>query len=248
MALIRRIRKAASKAWAASRPLRTVVAVSGGTAGSMLVGAATWVGARLHRLSELDADAPEYAADTPEFHVDPPEFSFAPWMWIPFGLIAFWLLALIVVRWPMRPPDTEDRDPRREFTKSDRKWIKACTGDRCEHRALGLFRCRRRGRRVVFGHEFLHDMELDHHYPHSKGGPTNRHNLVYLCAEHNGAKSDRVPGMVETWLLYRARLRYFPAKWRGYARIRLEDAYKHSTADANGDRRKTSRMSAGGDD
>ena len=146
MALIRRIRKAASKAWAASRPLRTVVAVSGGTAGSMLVGAATWVGARLHRLSELDADAPEYAADAPEFHVDPPEFSFAPWMWIPFGLIAFWLLALIVVRWPMRPPDTEDRDPRREFTKSDREWIKACTGDRCEHRALGLFRCRRRGR------------------------------------------------------------------------------------------------------
>ncbi|UDG85716.1 HNH endonuclease [Bifidobacterium pseudocatenulatum] len=248
MALIRRIRKAVSKAWAASRPLRTVVAVSGGTAGSMLVGAATWAGARLRHLSELDADAPEYAADTPEFHVDPPEFSFAPWMWIPFGLIAFWLLALIVVRWPMRPPDTEDRDPRREFTKSDREWIKACTGDRCEHRALGLFRCRRRGRRVVFGHEFLHDMELDHHYPHSKGGPTDRHNLVYLCAEHNGAKSDRVPGVVETWLLYRARLRYFPARWRGYARIRLEDAYEHSTADANGDRRKTSRMSAGGDD
>ena len=66
-------------------------------------------GARLRRLSELNADAPEYAADTPEIHIDPPRFSFAPWMWIPLGLIACWLLALIVVRWPMRPPETEIR-------------------------------------------------------------------------------------------------------------------------------------------
>ena len=91
------------------------------------------------------------------------------------------------------------------FDDADRAWLEKAVGSRCEHRMLGLFRCPRRGE------------QMDHHYPWSKGGATDRHNLVYLCARHNRRKSDHTPTLWGTWLLYRARLKYLPPALRGYA-------------------------------
>ena len=90
-------------------------------------------------------------------------------------------------------------------------------GGRCEHRRLfGLLRCR-----GPIEH-------MDHHYPWSRGGATDRHNLVGLCARHNLRKSDGIPTLLRTWLLYRSRLKYFPARLRGYA---WPDGRAHSMRD-----------------
>lgn len=194
--------------------------------------------------NRLLVDSPEYADDTPL------KTPFGTWdgglpdiggwtrtlsgrlsglpSWIPLTILAI-LIMWALFRLPMPNPHndwpTEDgRDPRRDFTESDRWWIMECAGYRCEHRSLlGLFRCRRRAPRDAVGKGMLRQLggetgQLDHHYPHAKGGATTRRNLVYLCARHNRMKSDRTPTLWDTWMLERARLKYFPRKWRAYAR------------------------------
>lgn len=126
------------------------------------------------------------------------------------------LLALANLRMP-KPDNPFDRDPVRLFSDADRTWIRMAAGGRCEHRRLfGLLRCR-----GPIEH-------MDHHYPWSRGGATDRHNLVGLCARHNLRKSDGIPTLLRTWLLYRSRLKYFPARLRGYA---WPDGRAHSMRD-----------------
>lgn len=162
----------------------------------------------------LSMDSPEYAADTT---VDPwglarlktlipaiPIGRIPPAIPVILGLL---LLAWLMTRIPEPKPDNPwDTDPRRFFSDADRTWIRSLTGDRCEHRSLfGLWRCRRKGE------------QMDHWYPHSKGGATERRNLDWMCTRHNSRKSDRTPTLLDTLILYLARLRYLPARWRGYA-------------------------------
>ncbi|MBT1161776.1 HNH endonuclease [Bifidobacterium sp. SO1] len=196
-----------------------VLAGIAGVTGAALMGYANRIRAGLYR------DAPEYAADT---RIDPLHMTsilsgINPAAWwgsiigdgrlplvigIPLLLILLRLLTLIPLG---RPDNPYDRDPRRLFSDADETWIRDCARGRCEHRSLlGLWRCR-----ASYAHG--DEMHHDHHYPWSKGGATGRHNLVLLCKKHNLKKSDRLPRFCETWLLYRARLRYFPARWRAYA-------------------------------
>lgn len=167
---------------------------------------ASMLAARYRSLRDmLLTDQPEYAGDlswrdtlpswASDLHVSP------WWLLPPLIMVVMWLAVTIPVP---RPDNPWDKDPRREFSTADRAWIRDCAGGRCEHRTLGLIRCRR---------PFEH---ADHHYPHAKGGATTRRNLVALCAKHNLKKSDRPPTLLATWLLYRARLHYFPARWRAW--------------------------------
>lgn len=200
------------------RTLRIIAYTLGALAGTIGAAAAGVWGMTWRARRELMADAPEYAADA---HLDPTGLAeplrrawetmraWRPptppaWWWIPIILLA----ALgVAARIPLARPDNPwEKDPMRAFPPADRRWIASITGDRCEHRSLfGLLRCRAKGE------------QADHHYPHSHGGATDRHNLVWLCARHNRRKSDRLPTLLDTWLLYRARLRYLPARYRAYA-------------------------------
>ena len=117
-----------------------------------------------------------------------------------YGLLAAVWLGFHMPVWNPRNGPSGWRDPRRLFTASDRAWIERAAGGRCEHRILfGLLRCPARS-----------NLQLDHWYPHARGGATSRGNLVLLCARHNRAKSARVPTLWETFLLRRARRRYMP--------------------------------------
>lgn len=92
------------------------------------------------------------------------------------------------------------RDPRRLFTSADRRWIYSNMrgGARCEHRMFfGLFRCKSRRK-----------LQLDHWWPHARGGATSRDNLALLCAKHNGAKSHKTPHLLQTEALNFARRGY----------------------------------------
>lgn len=207
-----------------------------GTLGITLLGYVNRLRAGLYR------DAPEYAADT---RIDP--LNLRSWLgswWHPgewwrmlsstglliplICLLSLLLILRVLTLIPLgRPDNPYDRDPLRRFTGADEQWIRECAGERCEHRGLlGLWRCH-----ASYGHGDR--MHHDHHYPWSKGGATGRRNLVLLCEKHNLGKSDRLPRLWETWLLYRARLRYFPPRWRAYAWPdgRMIDGQAHSDAE-----------------
>ena len=181
---------------------------------------AAWTANRWRLMGPILEGSPEYASDSSmskpvlDVHWTLPDVDWG--MFVPlFVTVGVLLFARLLLAWPMARPDNPwDRDPKRLFTPADRRWIKELTGNRCEHRSLfGLARCRRRG-------AYMDEHgQLDHHYPHAKGGATVRSNLVWLCDRHNRLKSDRVPSRFDTWMLYRARLGYLPARWRAYARI-----------------------------
>lgn len=208
---IRRVRAWAARSRAARRILVTVASTLGG--GGAGVGGLFLTRVRA-RVTALE-DEPEYASAVSlnpfaVFHgrVSWPRLSWPRipiWVWVCAVVLAVCAVLWLLARWPMRSPDNPfDRDPRRRFTSADRDWIRSCTQDRCEHRMLfGLLRCPRVGE------------QLDHHYPWSRGGATSRRNLVWLCARHNNRKSDRVPSRLSTWLLVRARARYWPVWARG---------------------------------
>ena len=169
----------------------------------------------MHARSLTALDSPEYASEiswrtvwNPP-HVDPR---------IPAGVLVVVLLVTILACLPCPKPDNPfDRDPKRLFDASDRAWLAELCGGRCERRIWGVLRCRRPFE------------QMDHHYPWSHGGATDRRNLVGLCAACNRRKSDRVPTLLSTWCLYRARLRYMPARLRAYAWPR-GDAYETTNA------------------
>lgn len=221
------------RAWADYRALRWTIWALGGVVST----AGTVLGAleanRWRLMGPILEDSPEYASDSDaakplfDIHWTMPHIDLGPF--VPFLVaVGILLLVRVLLRWPMARPDNPwDRDPQRLFTDADRRWIKELTGNRCEHRSLfGLLRCRRRG-------AYMDEHgQMDHHYPHAKGGATVRTNLVWLCDRHNRLKSDKVPTRLETWTLYRARLGYLPAKWRAYARI---DAHSNETEATDND-------------
>jgi hypothetical protein len=89
-------------------------------------------------------------------------------------------------------------DARRFFSNSDRVAGFARAGGRCEMDGFLNFRCRARAEHG------------DHHYPHSRGGATTLDNFVAACANHNLAKSDKVPSKMATRRMERRRKNYFP--------------------------------------
>lgn len=241
---MRRLLNRLRRLYADYRALRWALWALGGLA-SM---AATVIGAlkadEWRRMGPVLADSPEYAADaeaaTPwgSIHWSMPHVDLGPF--VPLLIVLAVILAVrAVVRWPMARPDNPwERDPKRLFTDADRRWIKEVTGNRCEHRYLfGLLRCHKHG-------AYMDEHgQMDHHYPHAKGGATVRTNLVWLCDRHNNRKSDKVPTRLETWMLYRARLKYLPARWRAYARI---DATTNETEDDDDDGQERHEPQAGG--
>lgn len=210
---VRRILHTMGDAWRTYRRLR-FAAYAIGAVGGLGASAAAGIAALKWRLTrDMRADSPEFADETrtltgllhlPDMPRPPAWLDglAGPLLAAAGLLLAVWLMS----RLPMPRPDNPfDRDARRLFDDADRAWLEKAVGGRCEHRMLGLFRCPRKGE------------QMDHHYPWSKGGATDRHNLVYLCARHNRRKSDRTPTLWGTWLLYRARLKYLPPALRGYA-------------------------------
>lgn len=217
------------KAYETYKLLRWVIWVSGIIISISGVAIAGVIGYVNRMREKLLTDAPEYATDTTilPFHMTDwlnrirqvvnPAFIQTLWTDHTFNIILLSILLLILLTIriiliiPLGKPDNPfDRDPRRQFTTADEQWIKECANGRCEHRyCFGLFRCHA-------SYAKGNTMHHDHHYPWSKGGATSRRNLVLLCAKHNLRKSDRLPRFVETWLLAKARLHYFPPRYRGY--------------------------------
>lgn len=218
--VVRRLLARLRRLYADYRALRWALWALGAVAsvGGTIVGALAADAWR--RMGPVLTDSPEYASDAKaspplaSIHWSLPHVDLGPFVPLLIAL-AVVLTVRVLLRWPMARPDNPwERDPKRLFTDADRRWIKELTGNRCEHRWMfGLLRCRRRGA-YMDGHG-----QMDHHYPHAKGGATVRTNLVWLCDRHNNRKSDKVPTRLETWMLYRARLKYLPARWRAYARI-----------------------------
>lgn len=142
---------------------------------------------------------------------------FSEW-WVLF-LVAFAVLCVLPAgRWLMlvfglfRTNWKWKRDPRREFTKSQKNRHYARIGDRCEWRVGGVSRCRHVGK-----------LHADHWIPWAYGGGTSDGNLVGLCAEHNLKKSDKHPPVMMTFSIGFARLFYlgrvrFPG--RSYKAVR----------------------------
>lgn len=225
------VRRTIRRAWEAYRLLRVASYAAGALAGAGGLAGAYWMLLARRLRTGLAEDSPEYAADTAvdPWHAgeraaglarmlrqirDASGARLVPILAAAVVLIA--LLALANLRMP-KPDNPFDRDPVRLFSDADRTWIRMAAGGRCEHRWLfGLLRCR-----GPIEH-------MDHHYPWSRGGATDRHNLVGLCARHNLRKSDGIPTLLRTWLLYRSRLKYFPARLRGYA---WPDGRAHSMRD-----------------
>lgn len=211
--------RAIRRLWSAYRALRIAAWALGALGAAAGFAGAAWALAARRLRARLMTDSPEFADDT---RIDPfglaglrdrlpriprPDLPALP-VWPVAAALGAMAVVWLILHIPMGRPDNPfDRDEPRLFSDADRTWISKITGGRCEHRWLfGLLRCRHKGE------------HMDHHYPWSKGGATDRHNLVWLCARHNIRKSDHVPTWFDTWVLYRARLKYLPPRWRGYAR------------------------------
>lgn len=96
-------------------------------------------------------------------------------------------------------PNSYVQDPRRDFTKAERRTGFERAGNRCEMSGpLGFGRCRRPAQHG------------DHHYPWSRGGATNLSNFVAACAPCNLSKSNKIPTRSATRGITRRRKRYFP--------------------------------------
>lgn len=90
------------------------------------------------------------------------------------------------------------RDVKRRFDAATRAEVLRRCGYRCEHVNLLGMRCREAA------------TQIDHAFPHSKGGPTTLGNAVGLCARHNREKSDMLPSWWYIHRIERNRQRYFP--------------------------------------
>lgn len=91
------------------------------------------------------------------------------------------------------------RDKRRSFTSAQRKRALTLSGNRCEHVNFLFKRCSSTG-----------PFQMDHHYPHSRGGKTCDRNLVVLCTYHNQKKSGHWPNIFYTLRITIKRFFYYP--------------------------------------
>lgn len=117
----------------------------------------------------------------------------------------WWMMPLaaagIVYSFPMpgRGPKSSRRDPWRGFKYGARAEVLEEAGGRCE--GAVLFAWGRCGRTAS---------EVDHVFPHSKGGPTVVSNGQALCRYHNRRKGSRTPPWWYILGLEKRRLAYFP--------------------------------------
>lgn len=119
----------------------------------------------------------------------------------PVGFIVALILILIAYKAiaARHQPSAYHQDPRRDFTKAERKAGFERANSRCEMKGLLPFtRCRRPAEHG------------DHHYPWSLGGATNMGNFVAACAPCNLSKSNKIPTRYATNQITRRRRHYFP--------------------------------------
>lgn len=121
------------------------------------------------------------------------------------GSNLWWILPLVVFRivftfpMPGRGPRSSRRDPWRGFKYAAREEVMYRADGRCEAAvALAWGRC---GRAAT---------EVDHVFPHAKGGPTVVSNSQALCQYHNRRKGSRMPPWWYIRALEKRRLNYFP--------------------------------------
>lgn len=116
------------------------------------------------------------------------------------GGLAFVLTVLpsVVAALVSRLPRNAATDPKRLFTRDERRTAAEFADGRCEGEWLPFVRCRG------------HAAQGDHWYPWSLGGATNMNNLVMLCAQHNREKSNHVPTFWMTQRLLGRRKKYYP--------------------------------------
>lgn len=222
MKLLRRI----STAYRTYKRVRYLVWTLAGVMSLTTTLAGSWWVLVAKARTRLAEDAPEYAADTPVSSLDLglPSLKLPtitlPNLWPALAAAGILLLLFGLTRIPMSRPDNPfEKDPQRMFSDSDRVWIAEAAGRRCEHRTLGVFRCRKHGTDTYPTNLGDSTGQMDHHYPHSRGGATSRHNLVWLCEKHNKRKSNRVPTMLQTWVISTARKHYFPADAQEYCKL-----------------------------
>jgi len=117
----------------------------------------------------------------------------------------WWLLpviaASIVLSFPMpgRGPKSSHRDPWRGFKYAARAEVYARAGDRCEGAVF-----------FVWGRCGVTASEVDHVFPHSKGGPTVVRNGQAMCHSHNIRKGGSMPEWWYVLALEKRRRTYFP--------------------------------------
>ncbi|WP_156159045.1 HNH endonuclease [Demequina gelatinilytica] len=127
-------------------------------------------------------------------------------MWAAFEPILPWVMPMVVlaavVSFPMlgRGPSTSRRDPWRGFKYGARAAVLERADGRCEG---SLF--------FAWGRCFAAAVEVDHVFPHSKGGPTVVSNGQALCKDHNRRKRDMTPPWWYVLALEKRRRGYFPA-------------------------------------
>lgn len=186
--------------------VRWLVNLTGGAAGVVAAVRGVLEALAVRARSAMGLDSPEYVSEITWRTIwDGWRLPTVDWR-LAAAAFAVAVVVAVVATLPCPKPDNGfDRDPQRLFDAADRAWLEELCAGRCEHRTLGAFRCR-----AAFE-------QMDHHYPWSHGGATDRHNLVGLCRKHNQRKSDRIPTLLGTWCLYRARLGYMPAHMRAWA-------------------------------
>lgn len=116
-----------------------------------------------------------------------------------------WLIALVILNivatfpLPGRGPRSSAKDPWRGFKFAARDTVMSHAGERCEApEFLAWGRC---GNTAV---------EVDHVFPHSKGGATVVANGQALCRHHNRRKANMNPPWWYILGLEKRRLEYYP--------------------------------------
>lgn len=125
------------------------------------------------------------------------------------------VVVAVVISFPMlgRGPASAQRDPWRGFKFGARAAVFERAGGRCEG---ALF--------FAWGRCFEPATEIDHVFPHSKGGPTVVSNGQALCKDHNRRKRDMTPPWWYVLALEKRRRQYFPADADVQVRAILSEA------------------------
>ncbi|WP_062465693.1 HNH endonuclease [Demequina maris] len=127
-------------------------------------------------------------------------------LWSVIAPVLPWLIPIVllsaVISFPMlgRGPTSSKRDPWRGYKYGARSTVIERAGGRCEGAQF-----------FAWGRCFAAAAEVDHVFPHSKGGPTVVSNGQALCKDHNRRKRDMTPPWWYVLALEKRRRSYFPA-------------------------------------
>lgn len=112
------------------------------------------------------------------------------------------IAVVIVFTFPMPgrgPKWASQRDPWRGFRFGARAEVYARAGNRCEGAVF-----------FIWGRCSVTASEVDHVFPHSKGGPTVVRNGQAMCHSHNSRKGSSMPPWWYVLALEKRRRTYFP--------------------------------------